>query len=127
MARSLSETDITGFKNKLLDLRARLRGDVSTMAEVALNHNRVDGSGELSSIPVHLADVGSDNYDQEFTLALMESESGMLANVDEALKRIDDETYGDCEDCGKAIPKARLNAIPYASKCVKCASESEQR
>ena len=125
MAKSLSGTDINGFREKLQVLRARLRGDVSTMAEAALNKNRLD-AGDLSTVPQHMADVGTDNYEQEFTLSLMESDSDTLSQIEDALKRIDDGTYGECEDCEKGIPKARLNAIPYTSKCVKCASESQQ-
>ena len=126
MPKSLTPTEIAGYKAKLLDLRARLRGDVSNMADIALNKDRMDGGGELSTMPIHMADVGTDNYEQEFTLSLAESESSILLHIDEALKRIEGDSFGECEDCEKSIPKARLNAIPYASRCVKCASESEK-
>ena len=126
MPKSLSAADLAGFKAKLLEFRARLRGDVSTMADTALNKDRMEGAGEFSTMPIHMADVGTDNYEQEFTLSLAQSESAVLAQIDEALRRIDKGTYGECEDCEKLIPKARLNAIPYASRCVKCASVSEQ-
>ncbi len=125
MAKSMSAADFAGYKAKLTELRARLRGDVSNMADVALNKDRMEGAGEQSSMPIHMADIGTDNYEQEFTLSIAESESVVLAQIDQALKRIEQETYGECEDCEKPIPKARLNAIPYASRCVKCASETE--
>ena len=126
MPKSLTATDIAGFKTKLLELRARLRGDVSAMATVALNKDRMEGAGELSTMPIHMADIGTDNYEQEFTLSIAQSESVVLSQIDDALRRIDNGTYGECEDCEKTIPKARLNAIPYAHRCVRCASESEQ-
>ena len=126
MPKSLSAADLAGFKAKLLEFRARLRGDVSTMADTALNKDRMEGAGEFSSMPIHMADIGTDNYEQEFTLSLAQSESMVLSQIDEALRRIDGGTYGECEDCEKSIPKARLNAIPYAHRCVKCASQSEQ-
>ena len=96
------------------------------MADTALNKDRMEGAGESSAMPIHIADVGTDNYEQEFTLSIAQSGSAILAQIDDALKRIDDGTYGACEDCEKPIPKARLNAIPYANCCVKCAGKSEQ-
>lgn len=126
MPKTLSQEDIEGYKSKLLALRARLRGDVNTMADAALNKSRMESSGDLSAMPIHMADVGTDNFEQEFTLSLMESESETLSHIEYALKRVEQGTYGECEDCEKGIPKARLNAIPYTSKCVKCASESER-
>jgi len=126
MPKSLTAVDLAGFRAKLLELRARLRGDVSTMATTALNKDRMEGAGESSTMPIHMADIGTDNYEQEFTLSIAQSGSEVLVQIDEALKRIDDGTYGECEECEKMIPKARLNAIPYVNRCVKCAGKSEQ-
>ena len=114
------------YKERLLSLRARLRGDVTQMADAALKKNRMDGGGEVSSMPIHMADLGSDNYEQEFTLSLMENEEGTLDLIELALERIEDGTYGQCEECEVKIPKLRLNALPYASLCVKCAGQSER-
>ena len=96
------------------------------MAEVALNKDRMEGTSEFSTMPIHMADVGTDNYEQEFALSIAQSESAILLQIEEALKQIDAGTYGECEDCEKPIPKARLNAIPYASRCVKCAGKPKQ-
>ena len=123
--KRLTAAELVNFKEKLLVVRARLRGDVLTMAEVALNKNRMDASGDVSTMPIHMADIGSDNFEQEQTLSFMQSEHGLLEMVDEALKRIKEERYGICEDCECQIPKARLNAILYAAKCVTCAASDE--
>jgi DnaK suppressor protein len=77
-------------------------------------------------MPIHMADIGTDNFEQEFTLTLMESDEGTLASIEAALERVEDGTYGQCEECGARIPKARLTAVPYATMCVKCASDSER-
>jgi len=77
-------------------------------------------------MPIHMADIGSDNFEQEFTLSLMESDEDMLGRIEVSLERLEDGTYGQCEECGVRIPKARLNAIPYATLCIKCASDLEQ-
>jgi len=122
----MKKMDAKVYKERLLALRARLRGDVDQMADAALKKRRSDASGDLSSMPIHMADIGSDNFEQEFTLTLMESEEVTLELIETSLERIEDGTYGQCEECGVKIPKARLNAVPYASMCVKCASQMEQ-
>jgi RNA polymerase-binding transcription factor DksA len=114
--------DTRPFKEKLLQLRARLRGDVNAMADATLKRTRSESSGDLSSMPIHMADIGSDNYDQEFTLSLMQSEEDTLEMIESALERIEEGTYGSCTECGGRIPKTRLNAIPYTPHCIKCAS-----
>jgi DnaK suppressor protein len=123
---SLTKTELKAYKERLLALRSRLRGDVNQMADTALKKNHIQSSGALSSMPIHMADLGSDNFEQEFTLGLMEAEGGTLMQIEAALERIEDGTYGICEECGVKIPKKRLNALPFASMCVKCAAEYQQ-
>jgi DnaK suppressor protein len=124
---SISKSEWTAYKERLLALRARLRGDVSQMAEAALKTNRMQGSGDLSSMPIHMADLGSDNFEQEFTLSLMQTDEATLTQVEAALERVEEGNYGVCEECGIRIPKKRLEAIPYAVMCVRCASQTEAR
>ena len=88
-----------------------------------LRRNRVDGNGELSSMPLHMADIGSDNFEQEFTLSLMANEEDTLQLIEAALERIEEGVYGACDECGGPILKLRLNAIPYTPFCVKCAEK----
>ena len=122
----MKKADMKTYKERLIALRARLRGDVSQMADAALKKSRSEANGDLSSMPIHMADIGSDNFEQEFTLSLMQSEEGTLDKIETALERIEDGVYGHCEECGVKIPKTRLNAIPYATLCVKCAEQIEQ-
>ena len=119
----MKKADMKVYKERLLNLRARLRGDVSAMAENTLRKNRSETSGDLSSMPLHMADIGSDNFEQEFTLSLMQTEGDTLSRIEAALERIEDGVYGSCEECETAIPKTRLNAIPYTPFCVKCAEK----
>ncbi|MDR3232652.1 MAG: TraR/DksA C4-type zinc finger protein [Planctomycetaceae bacterium] len=118
--KGLTAAEITGLQTKLLDLRSRLRGEVSTMTSAALKE-KDDGQ---STVPLHLADVGSDNYEQEQTLSFIESGSNTLFLIEDALMRMKEGTYGICEHCGCNIPKLRLNYVPFASACVKCAEEN---
>jgi DnaK suppressor protein len=116
------------FRTRLLNLRARLRGEMGRMADAALSQNR----SESSSLPIHLADLGSDNFEQELTLSLVGSEKEVLDKIEVALERVADGSYGDgsygkCEDCGKKIPESRLQVIPYTTVCVQCAAVHEQQ
>ena len=123
----MKKAELQQYKTVLMGLRARLRGDVTQMTDEALKKSRQDASGDLSNMPIHMADIGTDNFDQEFTLSLIESEQVTLAEVDEALKRIAENTFGLCEECGEPVPKERLKAIPYTRYCVDCARKLEDQ
>jgi RNA polymerase-binding transcription factor DksA len=123
----LKKTESREFKAMLLSLRSRLRGDVSAMADSALRKTRSEASGDLSSMPIHMADVGSDAFEQEFTLSLMEHEGNALEQVEAALERIEDGLYGVCTECEAKIPKARLQVLPHTPHCVKCADKVPSR
>lgn len=115
----MKKADLPLYKERLIMLRARLKGDVDAMANVALH----EANG--NAMPIHMAELGSENYEQEFTLSLMESEEDTLTAIDEALARIEAEAYGKCTACDGVIPKTRLNALPYAAMCVGCAEKQE--
>ena len=120
----MKKTDMLAYREKLHAIRARLRGDVSAMAEVALRKSGMEG-GESNGMPIHMAELGSDNFEQEFTLGLMEAEEDTLDLIEAALTRIDSGNYGRCVQCDGSIPKTRLNAIPYTPACIKCAERQE--
>lgn len=110
----LTKKEIAEFRDVLLQKRAQLMGDVNTMRNEALSKNRQDAAGDLSNMPLHMADVGSDNYEQEFTLGLIESERQILREIEAALERIRENTFGVCAATGEPIGKARLRATPWA-------------
>lgn len=122
----MKKAEMKGYKEKLLLLRARLRGDVDAMADAALRKTRSEANGDLSSMPIHMADIGSDNYEQEFTLSLMQNEESALEMIESAIEKIEDGVYGVCEECSGVISKARLNAIPHTPFCIKCAQKAER-
>ena len=127
----LKKTELEEFKRLLLVLRARIRGDVKHLTDEALNHNE---NGSESKSPTHLAELGTETYEQDFALRRVENEQEVLDEIEEALKRIDDESYGVCTGCQEAgrtvakslIPKARLRVIPYAKNCVECERKREE-
>ena len=106
---TLSRQDLQYFRNLLLEKRREIIGDVGSMESEAFK-----GGSNLSNMPIHMADVGTDNFEQEFTLGLIESERQILRDIQEALVRIDNGTFGVCLGTGKAIPKVRLEAVPWA-------------
>lgn len=118
----LPKKDLAHFRTQLLLKRAELVGDLSTMEAQALRA----GGGNPSHMPIHMADVGTDTYDQDFMLGLAEAERHRLREIDEALQRIDDRTYGVCQMTSKPIPKARLNAKPWAKYSIEAAREIER-
>jgi RNA polymerase-binding protein DksA len=118
----LTQKELQKFKELLLAKRNELLGNVNSMEIEALRRE----NGDLSKLPIHMADLGTDNYDQEFTLGLMDSERKLMKVIDEALDRIENGTYGICEGTGKPIPKARLEAIPWARYCVEYAWSLEK-
>ncbi|MHA2062244.1 MAG: TraR/DksA family transcriptional regulator [Planctomycetota bacterium] len=118
----LTPVEIQKFKYMLLAKREEILENVMEMEREALRRERND----LSNMPIHMADAGSDNYEIENTIGLMDSERKLLAEIDDALSRIEDGTYGLCEGTGKPIPTERLEAIPWARYCVDYASLLEK-
>ena len=114
----MSTAELASYRAKLLALRGRLTGDVSSLADEALN-SEDEASGNLSHVPIHMADLST--YERELTLGLLENEEQTLEEIAAALGRIEQGTFGHCEGCRKAIPKDRLHALPYARYCVECA------
>lgn len=134
MAQLLKKTEIAEFKALLENLQARLRGDVQQLTTEALGTDREDGGTESKS-PTHMAELGSETFEQDFALSLVVNQQETLAEIKVALEKIKDGTYGLCEVClkeGKTaahslIRKERLKAIPYARNCVECERKRSTR
>ena len=122
----LSDAQLEEFKQWLLDKRRELVGDMDNLADEALRRRRSEAAGDLSSMPIHMADIGSDNWEQEFTLGLISNERALLREIDDALQRIADRTYGVCLGTHKRITVARLRAKPWAKYCIEYARLHEK-
>jgi DnaK suppressor protein len=119
----LSVRELEHFRELLLDKRRELVGDMSHMEREAL---RSASGTNLSNLPMHMADMGTDNYEQEFTLGLVEKERVLLREINQALAKIQDGTYGICEGTGKPINKIRLEAQPWARYSIEHARQMER-
>lgn len=127
----MNKSDLSDFRHLLLSLQSQFRGDVAQIADAALD--RSEGGGDSRS-PTHIAELGTDTYEQDFSLGVVERDQGVLDEISAALKRIDEGTFGVCQSCleeGKppskaVIKKSRLRAIPYARNCIECERKREE-
>ena len=120
-------------KDELMKLKAQLEAERVKIAEGLnhlerdnLNRSQRDASGDLSGYTFHMADMATDNFDREFSLDIASTEQTMLNRIDEALRKIQEGTYGICENCSKPISTKRLKAVPYAKLCIKCKEDEEK-
>jgi DnaK suppressor protein len=120
----LATRELEHFRDLLLEKRREIVGDVSSMEREAL---RSSGSSNLSTLPIHMADMGTDNYEQEFTLGLVEKDRNLLRGINDALAKIQNGAFGICEGTGKPIAKARLEAQPWARYSIDYARRLERQ
>jgi DnaK suppressor protein len=120
----LSKPELKAYRDLLIQKRDEIAGDVSSMETEALTGG---GSGSLSNLPQHMADQGSDVYDQALSLDLAASQRKLLIEIDAALERIADGTYGICIVTGQPIGKARLDAKPWAKLSIEAARMQEHQ
>jgi RNA polymerase-binding transcription factor DksA len=106
------------YYENLLDLRERLLNQMNGLAK--------ESAEEMASYSLHMADSGTDNFDRDFALSLLSADQDAIYEIEEALKRIEKETYGICELTGKQIPKARLQAIPWTRFTVEAQGQLER-
>ena len=120
----ITPRELEVFRDAILAKRREIVGDMSSMEREAL---RSGGGTNLSNLPIHMADMGTDNYEQEFTLGLMEKDRKLLRDLNDGLAKIQNGTYGLCEGTGKPIGKARLEAQPWARYSIEYARKIERR
>lgn len=121
----LTKKQLREFKELLLVKRAELVGDVSNLTMQGLGKDGAHG-GEFSSMPIHMADLGSDNWEQEFNLDLLANERSLVRQIDETLVRIENRTYGICVATHNPISIERLKAKPWAKYCIEYARRREE-
>ncbi|QDT53113.1 General stress protein 16O [Caulifigura coniformis] len=110
------------YRKRLEVLSSRLLDDTAAMAELTHRPSGGQADGELSNAPMHLADMGTEEYLHDLNATLLENKEYLASEARAALERLDEGRFGECEDCGESIPRARLDAIPYARYCVACAA-----
>ena len=127
MKKKLSKKELKDFKKIILKKKEEVLEDFKHITDDTLKKSQKEASGDISGYTYHMADVATDNYDREFSLGLASNERKALYELDDALKRIEDETFGLCDDCKGTISKIRLKAVPSARLCIKCQEKREKR
>lgn len=125
-SKKLNKKTTEFYKKLLLDKREELLDDISQISEDTLKKSQKDASGDISGYTFHMADVATDNYDREFSLGLASKERGVLFEINTALQKLQEGSFGICESCKKPITKIRLKAVPYATHCLKCQKSKEK-
>ena len=114
------------YRQRLHELAEQIQRGMPSLRATALRGTGGEASGNLSNAPIHLADLGTDNFQQEIDAGLLQNEQQILGAIGAALDRLDAGSYGACARCGKKIPEARLQAVPYASRCLPCEKRAER-
>lgn len=126
MKNKLNKKDLTEYKKLITKRKNEVMDSISRISEDTLKKSQKDASGDISGYAFHMADVATDNYDREFSLGLASNDRKFLYELEDALKRIEEGTFGICEECKSPVTKARLKALPYARLCLDCQQKREK-
>lgn len=121
MSKKPTPKELANFREMLSRLQGLLSGDIRHLHQEAFGIN-----GEKATVDVE-ADAGSDSFYQEFSLELLQHDENALREIEDALRRVDEGSYGRCEGCGVWINRDRLKAVPYARNCVDCQRRVEDQ
>ena len=122
----LGKAQLKHFRQLLITERVKFAEEIKSIAKENSKSPR-EASGDLTAYTVHMADMAADTYERELSMNIVSSEQEVLYQIDDALKRIDEGTFGICQQCNTPITMSRLKAVPYASLCIKCQRAKEQK
>ena len=126
MKNKLNKKELLEYKKVITKRKNEILDAIERISEDTLKKSQKDASGDISGYTFHMADVATDNYDREFSLGLASNDRQSLYELDDALKRIEEGTFGVCEECKTVLTKARLKALPYARLCLNCQQKREK-
>lgn len=127
MKKKLEKKELAEFRKLINKRKKEIVDNIEKISEEALKKSQKDAAGDISGYTYHMADVATDTYDREFNLELAANERRLIYELDDAIKRIEEGSFGVCEDCKCVITKTRLKALPYARLCLKCQEKREKR
>jgi DnaK suppressor protein len=117
----MKKADLKKFEDLLLEKKKTLMDEMGIVGS-----SMKDSTGDLSSYSYHMADQGTETMDREMAFMFASKSGRLIYHIDEALRRIQDGTYGLCHSCGKPISQARLEAVPHARLCIDCKAKEEE-
>ena len=125
--KTLSDEDKQRLRDALQLLQDRVEGEIDFLRRDGQIGVQKGGQASESIFGgMHMADHGTENFDREFALNMVSTEHDILYEINDALRRIDDGSYGTCQECEGRIELARLEALPFARMCIRCKSEKEK-
>ena len=127
LKKKFNRKELEYFKKLILKIKEKILDEIKHISEDTLKKSQKDAAGDISGYTYHMADVASDTYDREFSLGLASNERQSLYELDDALKKMEEGTFGICEECKSLITKTRLKVVPFARLCVKCQEKKEKR
>jgi RNA polymerase-binding protein DksA len=127
LKKKFNKKELEYFKKLILKIKEKILDEIKHISEDTLKKSQKDAAGDISGYTYHMADVATDTYDREFSLGLASNERQSLYELDDALKKIEEGTFGICEECKSLITKTRLKVVPFARLCVKCQEKKEKR
>lgn len=127
MKKKFSKKDLIYFKKLILKKKEEVLDQIKHISDDTLKKSQKDAAGDISGYTYHMADIATDTYDREFSLSLASNERKIIYEIDDAIKKIEEGTFGVCEMCKNLIAKTRLKALPYARLCLKCQQNSEKK
>lgn len=125
--KKMTKQEMKKYKELLIKERETLSNELNSLTKDSINKSQRDASGDLSSYAYHMADMATDNYDRDFSMGIATEEQKRLFAIEEAMKRIEEGSFGNCLQCGKRILRKRLDAIPYTELCLECQKSKEKK
>lgn len=122
----MNKKDLKHFRERLIEELDKIAASLDRFERNARESSQRDSSGDLSAYATHSADIGTDAMEREKDMMLASRESRTVLLIREALRKIDDGSYGDCEECSKPVGAKRLELIPYAQLCTRCQVKAER-
>jgi DnaK suppressor protein len=127
LKKKFNKKELEYFKKIIFKIKEKILDEIKRISEDTLKKSQKDAAGDISGYTYHMADVASDTYDREFSLGLASNERQSLYELDDALKKIEEGTFGICEECKSLISRTRLKVVPFARLCVRCQEKKEKR
>ncbi len=123
----MQKSDLKKYEKLLLAKKKELLEEIALTMKDKISTTIKDSTGDISSYSYHMADQGTDAMERELAFMFASKSGRLIYHIDEALRRIQEGTYGKCIKCGKSISSARLQAVPHARMCIECKSAEEGR
>jgi DnaK suppressor protein len=123
----MRKSDLKKYEKLLLAKKKELLEEIAVTMRDKISTTIKDSTGDISSYSYHMADQGTDAMERELAFMFASKSGRLIYHIDEALRRIQEGTYGKCVKCGKPISSARLQAVPHARMCIECKSAEEGR